>query len=221
MNRVLMVVAAMCFVDSVRAQDGLSVVGSDYFPIAVGSRWEYTAGVGKFSSEVIKHEQIGGVMCACIESKIEGLLPAVSRLLGGESPPEPVQEYVHVSESGAYRHQNAGKDFNPPLPFLKFLNATKKEDVWKVESRHGDDSFRGTYSQSVDSITIRGKKYEDVLVVKSDIVDGSFRVKETSWFARGVGLIKKSVETELDTEFGTTSKTELLKFSPGPDPNQK
>jgi 3-hydroxy-3-methylglutaryl CoA synthase len=46
MNRVLMVVAAMCFVDSVRAQDGLSVVGSDYFPIAVGSRWEYTAGVG-------------------------------------------------------------------------------------------------------------------------------------------------------------------------------
>lgn len=182
--------------DSSLAQGKSSVGNSEYFPLAVNTRWEYVTSKGsRITTQVIKHEEIGNVMCARIEAKL------------GETKKS--SEYVRVGEDGVYRHQASDQLIDPPLRFLAL--PFKEGTTWKVESKTLGLTVQGTFSMKKGSIKVQGTDYPDVLICNSDdfkIADKN--VKQTYWFAKGVGLVKQEVKFG-----GQTMTLELERYTPG------
>ena len=103
---------------AVSAQDKASVGNSPYFPLEVNSRWDYVTKAGKISTQVTKHEEIGGVMCARIEATLGGAKKS--------------SEYVRVTEDGVYRHQASDQLIDPPLRFM--MLPFSEGGTWEVKS---------------------------------------------------------------------------------------
>lgn len=164
---------------------------SEYYPTAEGSMWTYSTSEGTVTTKVVKHEEIGGVLCARIEATM--------------TDNKKTSEYVRVTSDGVFRHRASEQTITKPLMFLKLPAA--KTATWDVNSTVLGKTLKGTYKMTTGSVTIKGKKYDDVLIVTSvDFeIDGQ-KLPHTYWFAKGIGLVKQSVtfagekvEMELDS----------------------
>src|SRR5207248_1175447 len=92
---------------------------SPYFPLKVGTRWDYRVGRRKVSTRVVRHEMIDQQWCARLETRGDG--DAV------------ITEYIGVKKDGIYRFRVNGLDVIPPLCLCKLppLKGTR----WEVQSR--------------------------------------------------------------------------------------
>lgn len=194
--RLSLALTALVFAADVASAQGKSSVGqSDYYPLAIGSRWEYVTKIGAIVTEVTKHEEIGGVMCARVEAKLGN----------GKTS----SEYIHIDKDGVYRYQASDQGISPALRFLSL--PFKEGDSWKVESKTLGLTVKGTFSVTKGSITLGGVEYKDVLICNSDdFMISDKNVKHTYWFAKGVGIVKQTVT------YGKHEMVlELKKYTPG------
>ena len=147
-----------------------------YFPTAVGTSWDYRAGENRFTHKVAKHEKVGGVTCARIEQVKDGKVLAY--------------EDVGVTNEGVSRFAFDGKEAKPPITFLK--PGAKKGQTWKVESKIGDQTVKGTFKQGVaDVVKVPAGTYKKVLTVTSEGLEvNGIKTKLVYYFAEGVGLVK-------------------------------
>ena len=168
---------------------------SEYFPLVLGTQWVYNTSDGKVTIQVLKHEEIGSVMCA--------------QLVGTTADNNKHTEYCRVTSDGVYRHQAGGQTISGPLRILKL--PVKDKDEWTVSSKVLGKSLKGTFKTSITEITVLGKKYENVIMVKSEdfTVDGQ-NVPHIYYFAKGIGIIKQVV-----TFAGLQIVVELESFEPG------
>lgn len=152
---------------------------SEYYPIAVGTVWTYKTSEGVVTTKVVKHEDVGGVLCARLEATM--------------ADNKKTSEYIRVTNDGVYRHQASEQTITKPLLFLKV--PPKKDQTWDVDSTVLGKTLKGTFTVEIGSITVAGKKYEDVAIVKSPNfeIDGQ-KLPHTYYFAKGVGLVKQVVE---------------------------
>jgi hypothetical protein len=149
---------------------------SGYFPTAVGTSWEYRAGENQFTHKVTKHERVGGVTCARIEHVKDGKVLAY--------------EDVGVTNEGVSRFAFDGKEAKPPITFLK--PGAKKGQTWKVESKVGDQTVKGTFKQGeAEVVKVPAGTYKKVLTVTSEGLEvNGIKTKLVYYFAEDVGLVK-------------------------------
>jgi hypothetical protein len=162
---------------------------SPWYPLEVGNTWTYRFGEGKlgdvrYTLKVTRHEKIGDVLCARVESTSDGKLNDV--------------EHDSVAEDGIYRQAFNGQKFDKPVCVLKLdKGEPKKGETWKIDTKGPERSLTGEVTcDIVDEVKLAsGASYKNVAVVTCKEFDanglkGSF----TYWFAKDVGMIKQEFQ---------------------------
>lgn len=184
---VLVAVAAPSF-----AED--AVESSPYYPTKVGSTWKYKFARGVLTNKITKHEKVGDVLCARLDT------------LSGDKVVS--NEHVTITRSGVERHATLGFRPEPPVLLLKF--PLKDKDEWEIDSKVGEETIKGTAKVEKESLTIGEKKYDDVYKVTTDVKTGAMQIKSICWYAKDVGMVKQNLNFA-----GNEVKLELEEFKAG------
>jgi hypothetical protein len=171
---------------------------SPYYPLQVGTVWQYRAGDNFFNLRVARHEKVGDVWCARVELVLDGRVAS--------------SEDVAVAPDGIYRYRFEGKEARPPLCILKLPPG--KEKTWKVESklagpRNGEQTLKGTFKAGREEVTVPAGKYRAVTATGQDLEADGMKLNVTYYFAENVGMVKQVLETA-----GQKMVIELMKFEP-------
>jgi hypothetical protein len=159
------------------AQDKMET--TSYYPLAVGTSWEYKAGDSRYTLRVTKHEKVGDALCARVEMLMKD--KAVSF------------EHVGVTKEGVYRYSFEGKEAKPPVLFLKL--PPKKDETWKVDSKVGGESVKGTFKNTgEEDVKVPAGNYKAVVVASQDLEANGVKMSVTYYFAEKVGMVKQVVE---------------------------
>jgi hypothetical protein len=175
-------VALAVFLLLARAAAGLAqdkMETTPYYPLAVGTSWEYKAGDSRYTLRVTKHEKVGDVLCARVEMIMKD---------------KPVSfEHVGVTKEGVCRFSFEGKEAKPPVLFLKL--PPKKDDTWKVDSKVGGESVKGTFKNTgEEDVKVPAGNYKAVVVASQDLEANGVKMSVTYYFAEKVGMVKQVVE---------------------------
>jgi hypothetical protein len=185
-----------------RAEDKQSE--SPWFPMKVGTAWDYQAGIGsKCHLEIKAHEKIGDALTARLELIKDGAVQAV--------------ENVGLTPQGICRFQFALKKGDqaiteipkPPVLILKL--PPKKGESFTVDSKAGGKTYKGTFKIDEDTITVpAGGPYKTIRVTSQELEADGLKPTVTTWYAENIGIVKQTI-----TEGGQTINLELEKFTPG------
>ncbi len=173
---------------------------TSFYPLQVGTTWHYRRGESKFTVRVVKHEKVGDVPCALLESKCDGKV-------GG-------REHLAVKDNGIYRYDvsslfksdkprlktKEGEVFHtqtlkPPMLVLKL--PPKKGDDWKIVSQGEVEVFRGSFKVDEEQeIVVPAGKFKAFRVVARDVEGTALSPAPviTSFYAEGVGMVKQLIE---------------------------
>ncbi len=148
---------------------------SPYYPLRPGAQWTYRSGEQKVVLRITKLEKVGDALCAVLETKrADGL---------------PVTEHLGVQKDGVYRYKALSFALEPPLCVLKL--PPQKGASWTLDSRLGADVVKGTSTLHEAEITVPFGKVNAV-AVKTDLVRGDQKFTITTYFAKGVGMVKQT-----------------------------
>jgi hypothetical protein len=167
---------------------------SDYFPLAVGTKWHYRAGEARYILEVTKHEKVGGYPCARIDMIVN-------------KKPES-HEHVTVTGDAILRVSHEGKLITPAVPFLKL--APTKDQSWKIESKIDGKTFNGVFKAGEESVKVPAGNYRTVTVSGQDLNVNGTKLNLTYYFAEKVGMVKQTMELA-----GQKIVVELEKYEAG------
>jgi hypothetical protein len=174
-------------------RDGETAPEPSYYSLNLYDTWTYSLGGNKFTLKVVRHERFAGVDCARVEMQNDGRAMSY--------------EHVALRDGGVYRFGFEGAPADPPVLFLK-LPARPGEE-WKVNSKIGKEAITGTWKTAAEeTVTVPAGTFRAVSVVgkfKGSGVD----YEATTYFARGVGMVKQKVQMG-----GQTITIELEKFQP-------
>ncbi len=179
-------------VAGLRAQDKLKE--TPYFPLKVGTEWEYKGSGQKYVVRVTKHEKVDTTLCAVVETTADNTT---------------IVEYYTVTDDGVVRLTWNNAKADPPVLVLKL--PPRKGESWKVQSKVGNLTIKATYTEGEESVEVPFAKYTNAVTVSSsdcEVEDKKFGV--TTWYASGVGMVKQVIDVG-----GTKVTLELVKFKAG------
>lgn len=173
------------------------VEDSSFYPLKVGTTWEYKLTTKGNSQTVIvkvaKHDKIGNTMCALLETSVNGNVSAT--------------EHVAATKDGVYRYTFSGQDIQPPVCFLKL--PPKKGEKWKVDSKIGTQTGKATFVSGEEEVSVPAGKFKTITSATDDFEAAGMKVPVTYWFASNTGIVKQVVK------FGDQEVLiELVKFMP-------
>src|SRR5262249_3185822 len=164
---------------------------SAYFPLEVGTTWHYRVGEARFKVKVTKHEKIGDVMAARLETF--GVEKDKGKALSNEHV-----AIIEAKKSDAriqvVRVATNGERLTPPIPFLKL--PAKKDLPWTFASKVGGKDVKGTFQiRSVDeTVQVPAGSYRTVVVEGKDLEVLGNKLDLTYQFAENVGLVKQKMK---------------------------
>jgi hypothetical protein len=173
------------------AQD--KVGESEYYPLKVGNTWDMKVGDVKITNKVVKHEKIGDLMCALIETSKDGKVIA--------------REHIAIKEDGIYRVTGNDQKAEPELCFLKLPPKTKPGESWDVESKIGSQTLKGKFTLGEEELTVNNTKYKALVAESKDFQVSGLDLTTKTWFAPNVGIVKQIVNIG-----GKEVKLELEKY---------
>jgi hypothetical protein len=169
---------------------------SPYYPLKVGTTWEYTSAGKKIVVKVMSHNEIDGQTCAHIETDASGNRRS---------------EDVTVKEDGIYRVRANDKDIKPPVLILKL--PPTKGDSWSIDSAVQNFNLKGKMILGEEKLKVGNDQDYDTLRVKSsDMVMGEKSASMETWFAKDVGMVKQHLKLPA-AEYDVV--LELTKFTAG------
>jgi hypothetical protein len=170
---------------------------SGYFPLAVDTTWHYRVGEGRYRVKVVKHEKIGGVVAAKLESY-------------GDKDKVISDEHVAVvADASKYvsvvRVAWKGEPVKPPMPFLKLPKDEKDEKEWKeikdlpawsFKGEVGGKEIKGSFQiRGIDEpVKVPAGSYRTVVVEGQNLKVLDNDLSLTYQFAEGVGMVKQTME---------------------------
>jgi hypothetical protein len=176
-----------------RAQDKDKLEDSPYYPTKVGSTWTYKAPNGTIVNKIVKHEKVGDVLCAKVETSLDGATQA--------------SEHIRVTKDGIYRHSINGIAIEPPVLIMKL--PPKKDDTWEVKSKLGNQTISGKMVTQQEKIEVPAGKYE-AFVGSATLEAMGQKVDVANYFVKDVGIVKVRMGV-----MGQTVELELTKFEAG------
>jgi hypothetical protein len=193
-RRFLLLSAAVILVGLVAplpAQD--KVKEFEYYPLKVGTTWEYLANGQRITLRVTKIEKYDDVPCALVETSAKGMV------LG--------TEHISVGKDGVYRHTMNGQKVEPAVRFLKL--PFKSGDTWKVNAKIAGQDLKAEYTYSEEEITVPAGKFKTIVTKTNKFSAGGQDIEATIWYAKGVGMVKTIMNIG-----GNKIELEMDKFTP-------
>jgi hypothetical protein len=151
----------------------------DYYPLTPGTKWTYDVDPGngrkiRLTNQIARIETIDGKSLARLETVINGRVAMTQHLLS--------------TSEGVLRCRLGEADVSPPLCILKY--PFKEGETWQAEQVIGHEQSKMSFkSGRHDELTLTAAKYEAISVVCEINMDGA-RLKNTSWYAPDVGLVR-------------------------------
>jgi len=173
-----------------RAEDPAT---SSFYPLAVGTTWEYKAGENRFQLRVARIEEVGKTKCARVELIING--KTVSH------------EHIGLTKTGLARFSFEGKEAIPPIEFLRL--PAKTGDTWKVDSKVDNQPVIGTFKVGSEQVKVPAGTFSAVSVASDNLEANGVKLKVTNYFSEKTGMVKQVVELG-----GQQIVIELEKFEP-------
>jgi hypothetical protein len=169
-----------------------------YYPLKVGTTWEYAGGGKKVIITVKTHEDVpGSGKCAVLETDSGG----------GK-----LTEHLAVKGDGIYRVRANGKDVTPPVLVLRL--PLKKGEEWKVDSKSDNNEITGKWTVAAEEkLTVGKDEYRTAYLVKStDLKMGLQSATAERWYAKDRGMVKYNFRIP---SAGVEVSLELEKFTAG------
>jgi hypothetical protein len=169
--------------------------GEEYFPLIKGAKWTYKVGDNEVIVTVVKSETI---------NKEEHF--QVDTIVGKE--PKTSEWYV-VRPDGIYRTKVKDDKIEPPIKVLPL--PIKKDETWKVESKLGTQSIKGSLKivNDKEKIKVQGTEYETVLIEGKDVDVAGAKTTLRIWLAKDRGIVKE----EFLLQGGETLLLELKNYT--------
>jgi hypothetical protein len=142
---------------------------------------------------VAKHEKVGDVLCAKIETSVNDAAIA--------------SEHIRVTKDGIYRHTINGVNIEPPVLLMKL--PPKKDDTWEVKSKLGKQMMTGKMVTQEEKVEVPAGKYE-AFVGAATLESMGQKVEVANYFVKDVGIAKIRMAAG-----GQTVELELKKFEAG------
>jgi hypothetical protein len=155
----------------------LIVMDSEYYPLRVGCTWTYRDDDRQRTVRVVKHEQIDGIACALVETSSDGAVV--------------VTEHIFAKPDGIYGLTSNGDKLPNPLPLLKLPPTPKR--TWRVRITKQGKTSEGTYVLSKGEVEVPAGKYQAVMLKAEYLQSGVRQQAFSTWFARGVGIVKQVI----------------------------
>jgi hypothetical protein len=163
-----------------------------YYPLKVGTTWEYKVGNKKATVRVLREETVEKAKVAVLETTLDG---------------KTITERVGVKADGVYRYSGEGVDYTPPLCFLKLPPRTG--ETWEVKSRGAGLEIAGTFESEEDEVTVGAGQYEAVTASCREFRIDTARMEVKYWFVPGIGMVKQRLKLG-----GREVLIELEKYTP-------
>jgi hypothetical protein len=176
----------------VQAED--EVKGTEYYPLKVGTTWEYAMNGMKATVQVAKHEKFNDVLCAVVETSIGGKVAQT--------------EYVTAGKEGMFRHGVNGIKVEPPALFMKL--PFKNAETWKVEFKVETLEVKTAYTWGQSEAKVPAGTYKTIFTKTDKFKLGELEMEATIHYAKGVGMVKTVAEIG-----GMQVVMELEKFTLG------
>jgi hypothetical protein len=192
----LLVASANLAMTAVGGEKGTGLADTPYFPLKVGTKWEYQAGGKKIVVEVKAHEKVEGEMCARLETDSGGVV---------------LTEHLAVKDGFVIRVQANGQKIDPPFKVLKV--PVKADETWTNNSKAQGFDITATLKVSEDKkLKVLTKDYDTFKVEASAMKVGNQEAKMTSWFDKEMGMVKQTFALP---GAGVDVTLELEKFTAG------
>jgi hypothetical protein len=175
---------------------------STYFPLEVGTTWTYRVGEARFKVKVTKHEKIGDVMAAKLETYGDK-----DKLISNEHVAVVEDKKSSVAPYQVVRVATNGERLTPPVPFLRL--PPKKDAPWTFASKVGGKDVKGTFEVTATDQTVQvpAGSYRTVVVQGKNLEVVGNKLDLTYQFAENVGLVKQEMKLA-----GQTIVVELEKY---------
>jgi hypothetical protein len=151
----------------------------DYYPLTPGTKWTYDVDPGngrkiRLTNQIARIETIDGKSLARLETIINGRVAMTQHLLS--------------TSEGVLRYRLGEADVSPPLRILKY--PFKEGETWQAEQVIGHEQSKMSFkSGRHEELTLTAVKYQAISVECEINMDGA-RLKNTSWYAPDVGLVR-------------------------------
>ena len=160
----------------------------DYMPLQVGNQWTFAGnGSAEVSSVIDRTEEINGVTCAVVATKMQG--KTVN------------EEWLAVADGALRSYQNrvpqTGREMTFGKPIIRLQYPVKNGDRWTSSTMdETGDTLRGTYVVEFPvTLAIGGHSYETAKVAAS-IRSAQGTMNMETWYAEGVGIVKQAYQTQ-------------------------
>jgi len=185
--------------------------GDSYYPLAVGSKWTYTADYADDTvlvHEVTGMEKVGDVECFVVEHKTVGSTLGTRLMRKEWLAPGPDGLLIHKVQRGR-------SELDVEKPFFKIKTVMRKDDEWKGQAKAEENPPQyHSRVEGEEEIEVPAGKFK-TWKIHIRIESGTrHSVEGTEWYAPNVGLVKSDVTIRASGEdFSLVS--ELKKFEPG------
>jgi hypothetical protein len=154
-----------------------------YYPLKIGTRWQYKVGGNSLTVKVTKHEKVGDLNCAVLETSRDDQVVAT--------------EHVGIKADGVFRYSLGAIKPDPPFRILKL--PPKNGDSWDIQSKVGGETLSGKFTLKETEVTVPAGKYKALLAVSDgftvpDPKGNKIKLVFKFWFAEKVGMVKQTFQ---------------------------
>jgi hypothetical protein len=177
-----------------------SIGETGYYPLKVGTEWEFLSKERTFTAKVVKHEKKGEYMTARIETFVDG------RSI--------MTENLAVTKDAVVRV--AAGDVVASKPTIVVKLPPKTGDKWKITADIGPEKLEGDLQCDAldEEVNVAAGKFKTVKITGSYMTTDPEGNKQpitlTTWYADGPGPVKSVIKKE-----GTEFILDLQKFTAG------
>jgi hypothetical protein len=165
---------------------------ADYFPLALGTKWEYVEGDDMKTTEVVG-----------VDVQKDGTYVTLT-YKGVKSPPPTLRRVFRVVDGDVFSLRTENAEAEKPALIMK--RAIRPDDAWQTEHQWKGGELWTIKNAVGASKAIKTPAGEFTALPVTQ--ENSRTGKETRWYASGVGLIRK------ESAEGTVV-SELKSFTPG------
>ena len=183
----------------VAAEDKKDDAKLDLFPLAKGTKWEYSA-----TADGVVKDLVQDVTEIAPGKKGERDLVTVESIIDGAK----FAEEFSADDKAVYRHAMQGLKLETPMPMVQYPH--KVGAKWKAAIKIGTDEAEASFeAMKAEEIAVAAGKYTAHPIVMVVDIKGK-KIISKNWYADGVGMVKQEVD------FGEKKVVlELKKFAKG------
>ncbi len=205
-NTLLVVVmAAVPAVAQATAKVSVKAGAGDYYPLKVGTKWNYELDAGQpqkgmITSVIAAEENTDGKPIARLEVYINGQKAQTT-------------EHLMSNKDGVFRVKISNQELEPPLCILKY--PLKPGQKWDTKTTAMRQQLDVTCKQGAEEdVQVPAGKYKAVpctIETSQQAPQGPMKIVNTYWFVDDVGVVKQKMDIG-----GKVILMELTKYEPAP-----